>query len=43
MREDYTWEEFFEKLCKQFGERSIVDTIEEFNKLKQIESIEAYL
>jgi len=27
VREDYTWEEFSEKFCERFRERSMVDTI----------------
>jgi len=29
------WIDFAEELCVQFGERNMVDVIEEFNKLKQ--------
>ena len=43
VREGYTWEEFSEKLYERFGERSTVDTIEEFNMLKQTGSVGAYL
>ena len=43
VRGDYMWKEFSEKLCEHFGKRSMVDTIEEFNKLKQIGSVGAYL
>ena len=28
------WVEFAKRLCKRFGERSMIDVIEEFNKLK---------
>ena len=39
----HTWEEFAEKLNEQrFGERSMVDVVKEFNKLKQVESVESY-
>ena len=31
-----TWGEFIEKLCERFGERSMSDIIEEFNKLRQV-------
>ena len=34
IRENYTWGEFTEKLCERFEERSMSDTIEEFNKLR---------
>ena len=35
MRDEATWAEFVEDLCDRFGEQSMVDTIEDFNKLKQ--------
>ena len=38
----YTWEEFSEKLCEQFGERSMMDVVEEFNKLRQTSNVESY-
>lgn len=28
----YTWEEFSERLCERFGERSMVDIIEEIQQ-----------
>ena len=34
VRENYTWREFSERLCERFEERSMSNTIEEFNKLK---------
>ncbi|XP_052203128.1 uncharacterized protein LOC127808594 [Diospyros lotus] len=43
LRREYTWEEFSERLCERFGERSVVDTIEEFNKLRQTGSVGSYL
>lgn len=43
IRREYTWEEFSEKLCERFGERSVADTIEEFNKLRQTGSVGTYL
>lgn len=39
----FTWEELVTRLCKIFGERNRVDTIEEFNKLRQTGSVEVYL
>ena len=41
-RRDCTWADFSEKMCERFGERSMVDVIEEFNKLKQTRSVESY-
>jgi len=38
----HTWEEFAKKLNERFGERSMVDIVEEFNKLKQVKSVESY-
>jgi len=39
---DVNWTEFAEGLCEQFGERSMIDVIEEFNKLKQEGSVVEY-
>ena len=36
------WEEFSGRVCERFGERSMVDIIEEFNKLRQTSSVENY-
>lgn len=43
VRREYTYEEFSKKLYERFKERSMVDTIEEFNKLRQTRSMGAYL
>ena len=43
MQNEFTWEEFTAKLCEQFGERNRVDTIKEFNKLRQTRSVDMYL
>jgi len=43
VREGYSWDEFSRGLCKRFGERRMVDIVEEFNKLKQIGTIIEYL
>ena len=34
--------EFSEKVCERFRKKSMVDVIEEFNKLKQTGSVESY-
>ena len=34
VREDHSWEELVRGLCERFGERRMVDIVEEFNKLK---------
>ena len=36
------WREFAEALCGRFGERSMANIVEEFNKLKQSRSVEMY-
>lgn len=38
-----TWGEFTEKLCERFGERSMSDIVEEFNKLRQVGELKTYL
>ena len=35
VRVEANWTKFVEDLCDRFGEKSMADTIEEFNKLKQ--------
>ena len=35
--------EFSERLCERFRERRMLDTIEEFNKLKQVGDVGSYL
>ena len=35
VREGYQWAEFVEDLCEKFGNRSMMDIVEEFNKLRQ--------
>ena len=42
-RENYIWGKFTEKLCERFRERSMSDTIEEFNKLRQVRNVGSYL
>ena len=42
MRNVCRWQEFEKNLCEQFGEQSMVDVVEEFNKLKQEGSIIEY-
>lgn len=42
MRDSYTWDEFAKGLCERFGERRTVDIAEEFNKLKQMETVQDY-
>ncbi|EEF45707.1 conserved hypothetical protein [Ricinus communis] len=39
---DRTWDEFAEAFYRRFGKLSITDVVEEFNKIKQSESIEEY-
>ena len=34
LRRNQTWGEFAEAICGRFGERSIANIVEEFNKLK---------
>ena len=34
VREDCSWEEFVEGLCERFGEKGMLDVVEEFNKLR---------
>lgn len=35
VKEECSWGEFVEDLCERFGERGMLDVVEEFNKLKQ--------
>ena len=34
VRDETNWANFVEEFCVRFGEKPIIDTIEEFNKLK---------
>lgn len=43
VRDNPPWEEFTDRLCERFGEKSMSDIIEEFNKLKQAEEVNTYL
>lgn len=39
---EWSWPEFVSNLCTQFGERTKIDVIEKFNKLKQKGTVEEY-
>ena len=43
VRDHPTWGEFAEKLCERFGESSMSDIVKEFNKLRQVGELKAYL
>ena len=42
MKVEVSWAEFAEDLCERFGENSMMDVIEEFNKLRQEGSVADY-
>ena len=42
MKEECSWGEFVDSLCERFGEKGMLDVVEEFNKLRQGESMQAY-
>ena len=35
MHPDSNWTDFVEEFCARFGDRNLVDVVEEFNKLRQ--------
>ena len=39
---EVSWAEFAEDMCERFGENSMIDVIEEFNKLRQERSVVDY-
>lgn len=39
---EWSWAEFVNSLCNQFGEKTRTDVIEEFNKLRQQGIVEEY-
>ena len=41
-KEGCWWAEFVEDLCEQFGDRNMMDVVEELNKLKQEGTIQLY-
>ena len=41
-RENYTWDDFTKGLCGRFGERGMIDSVEEFNRLKQDGTVQEY-
>ena len=36
------WKDFVETICEKFGDKNIIDVIEEFNKLIQVKSMLEY-
>ena len=42
VKENCSWVEFVEDLCDCFGERGMLDVVEEFNKLKQEGMVQTY-
>ena len=38
----YKWAKFVEDLCKHFGDRNMMDVVEEFNKLRQKRMVQSY-
>ena len=42
VRDACQWAEFVEDLCEMFGDRTMIDVVEEFNKLRQETSVQAY-
>jgi len=42
VKEGSPWNVFADGLCERFGDRSMRDVIEEFNKLKQEGTVQAY-
>lgn len=41
-QEDSSWSDFVEEFCVRFGDWNLVDVVEEFNKLKQEETVQQY-
>jgi len=42
VKDKCSWEEFVEGLCGRFGEKEMLDVVEEFNKLRQGGSVQVY-
>ena len=42
VKEGYQWAKFLEDLCERFGDRNMMDIVEEFNKLRQEGTIQNY-
>jgi len=42
VKKECSWGEFVDGLCERFGEKGMLDVVEEFDKLRQGGSIQAY-
>ena len=42
VRESYSWKEFSEGLCERFGEKGMINVVEEFNRLRQEGTVMEY-